>query len=302
MIRAAAALLALAGACVVLTACDPGGAEAPVAPATEASSPEGRAALERIVAAERSCVYSGYIRTIHGEPGEGRATRMRVSRSGTGRSVLEWEAGASGGRCFEYASRFAWLDDPELLLANYRVSLAADAGPAVAWRETRRVSVTPRRDGRPSLELLVDAETWLVLRSDLRDFEGRIWLTTLFETLDYAADEPTPGGAERVTAPAAAAGRPLPLAVIRPLPGFVRVASEERPDGSVREDWSDGLAAFSLVQRAQPAASGAGELVRRTSAGRASVSGVFDGVLVTVTGNLPASDLEAVVGSLAAAE
>ena len=81
--------------------------------------------------------------------------------------------------------RHEWVRRPDLLLSNYRVTLDDQPSPPVAWRETRRVRFEGRRPGRPSLELLVDAETWLVLAETGRAFDGREWLRARFETITY---------------------------------------------------------------------------------------------------------------------
>ena len=277
--------------------------------ATPPAQPDaGAAALRAVVVAEKSLVYTGYKRTIHGEEGVGRATRMKVSRSAAGRTLLEWgDEGGQPARRWAYRSRFAWLDDPELLLRNYTVEVDPADGPAVAWRDTRHLTVRARRPGRPSLDLLVDKETSLVLREQIRDFDGKLWLTNVFDTIEYRApDEPAAGvpSAEPLADSAAAdKPEPLPLRVTAAPDGFVRTGGGRSQCGGMREDWTDGLAAFSVIERrAEPAAGGAreGELQRRACSGRACVSGLLSGVEVTISGNLPAAELESVARGLAA--
>jgi len=267
----------------------------------------GAEALRAVVAAEKSLVYTGYKRTIHGEEGVGRATRMKVSRSAAGRTLLEWgDEGGQPARRWAYKSRFAWLDDPALLLRNYTVEVDPADGPAVAWRDTRHLKIRSRRPGRPSLDLLVDKETSLVLREEMRDFDGKLWLTNVFDTIDYRAPDETAAG-EPPAEPLAESGSAdrsaaMPLRVTAPPDGFVRTGGVRSECGGVREDWTDGLAAFSVIERtAEPAAAGVteGELQRRACSGRATVSGRFSGVDVTIAGNLPAAELETVVRGLA---
>src|SRR6185436_13065191 len=142
-------------------------------------------------------------------------------------------------------------------------------GPAIAWRETRRIRIAPARPGRPSADLLVDKETSLVLRSEMRDFEGRVWLTTVFDSIEYGdPGELRPAAVtEPLRAPEArTATTALPLPAGEPLAGFVRVSSLPTPAGGLREDWSDGLAAYSIIERVvEPGepASKPGELQRR---------------------------------------
>jgi hypothetical protein len=264
--------------------------------------------LRRAVEAERTCVYSGYKRTIHGEEGEGRATRMKVSRTSSGRTLLEWDGCGGPARRWVYSNRAAWMEDTDLLLRNYTATLDAADGPAIAWRDTRRLTLRSARPDRPSLELLVDKETWVVLREQIRDLEGRLWLTNVFDTIDYrslpaSGDESAaePLGDERTTDARLPA---MPLSVTWTPEGFQRAGRTRAQRGGTREDWTDGLAAFSVILLAGQAGSESGrdgELQRRTCSGRASVSGLFGGVEVTVVGNLPVSDLESVVRSLAPA-
>ncbi|MGH9648585.1 MAG: hypothetical protein ACRD4E_17405, partial [Bryobacteraceae bacterium] len=283
-----------------------------LAACSDATAPSGTSAadgadlLRRAVEAEKSLVYTGEKRTICGEEGEGRATRMKVSRTAAGKTYLEWNQGGGGARRFVYESRAGWRDDPDLLLRNYSVTLDPADGPAVAWRETRHLLVRGRRPGRPSLDLYVDKDTSLVLREEMRDFEGKLWLTKVFDSVDFRApDEPSAAAqAEPISDPLAARiGTALvPLAVSSAPAGFVRAAddSSRRADGVLREDWTDGLAAFSVIERRKPAAERApeGELRRRRCSGRASVSGVLCGIDVTVVGNLPVTDLESVARGL----
>jgi hypothetical protein len=300
----AGALARIATVCALLVgvaACD-GDAKQP------APADSGADALRAVVAAEKSLVYTGYKRTIHGEEGVGRATRMKVSRSASGRTLLEWgDEGGQPTRRWAYRSRFAWLDDPGLLLRNYSVEVDPADGPAVAWRDTRHLTIRARRPGRPSLDLLVDKETSLVLREQVRDFDGKLWLTNVFDTIDYRA--PDEAAADDASAePLAEAGAAdgsaqMPLRVTAPPDGFVRIGGVRSECGGLREDWTDGVAAFSVIERtAGPAAAGVteGELQRRACSGRAVVSGRFSGVDVTIAGNLPAAELETVARGLAA--
>lgn len=268
------------------------------------ASAEDARVLDRIADAERTLAYVGWKRTLFGPEGEGRATRMRVARAASGPRVFEWAPeGTPRGR-WAFAEERGWLADPRLLLRNYRLTLDDSPGPSVAWRETRRVRLEARAPGRPSLDLLVDAQTWLVLREEIRGFDGAPWLTHVFDAIEYRAPEPAevPDDAEPLAeAPCGPSGR-APLAVTAPPAGFVRAAASRLPDGGFREDWTDGLAAFCILQKDVPeAGQGAeGRLERRSLGGRASVSGVLSRVAITVSGNVAAGELEAVVRGLAA--
>jgi hypothetical protein len=278
----------------------------PACPASPPAAPgDGAAVLARVIAAERSIPFSGYKRTIHGVEGEGRATRMKVSRDATGRTWLEWDPEGGETKRWRYAERRGWAASPDLLLRNYTVTLDPAPGPAVAWRDTAHLTIGPRTAGRPTLDLLVDASTWVVLREQFRDCDGKVWFTNVFDSIEYGAPEPQSAAAEPLPdATPARSKTPLPLAVNAPPAGFVSVGRSDVEGGGVREDWSDGLAAFSVVERpagSPGAGAPAGRIARRACSGRASVNGVFGGVEVSVYGTLPVAELEAVVRSLSPA-
>jgi hypothetical protein len=295
-VRVVLALLAIA-----TTSCSE---STPAAPPTS----DGAEALHRVVRAEGTLVYTGYKRAIHGMEGEARATRMKVSRGPDGRTLVEWSPGEGPGRCWEYRHRDEWLKDPDLLLRNYAVAVDPADGPPVAWRDTRRLTIRGLRPGRPSVELLVDKETWLVLSEEIRDAAGRTWLTKVFDTIEYRVPDPPSAQAGEPIAAAQGETSSAALALEATFvpPGFV-LTGRDRAGAAVREYWSDGLAAFSIVERPVDAESAGtpegpareGELQRRSCTGRAAVSGVFGGIEVRVAGNLPTEDLEAVARGLA---
>jgi negative regulator of sigma E activity len=266
----------------------------------------GSELLDPILEAERSLAYSGYKTAVHGEQGAGRRTRMQVSRLEDGRMVLEWEQGGETGRRWVVRARHRWIDDPALLLANYDVEVVpGEADRDVAWRAVQQLELRPRHPGRPSMTLLVDAETRLVLAERLRDHDGVERFAWQFDTIDY---EPVPldgDEAEIVAAPEHDEADPCECdwAVLAPaeLPaGFERVGCRKDADGALVEYFSDGLAAFAFRQRPAEDLGGPhdGELERRSCSGRSSVSGVIEGIEVLLLGNLPVDDLEAVAASL----
>lgn len=293
--------------------------EPPVAPSVppDAQDDAGREALLRIVEAETKVAFQGIRTLTQGPRGASRETRLRLVADGAGHTLLEWPGGDEAKpRRWTVEHRFEWVRRPELLLRNYKVRVDPAASPPVAWRETRRVEITGRRAGRPSLDLLVDAETWIVLAESLRDAEGSEWRSARFESIEYGkAAEEAPG--ERAEAlPVAATREPRPadwspLTVATSAEGFELVACGTASCGTPskdgdqaaptwREDWSDGLAGFSVLQR--PAAASettpAGEVRRRRWLGGASLATRRDGVEVTVYGTLLADDLLAVLRGL----
>ncbi len=284
--------------------------DADIAAAAAAAEAEARRIIDAITLAERTRVYSGYKSALHGEDGRGRRTRMRVQRRADGRMVLEWDAGGTTTRRWVVRSRHRWIDDPSLLLENYDVVLPGDEVEDVAWRAVERVELRPRHPGRPSLTLLVDTETRLVLAEQLRDHDGVQRFAWRFDTIDFDPEPEAFADAEVVAAPScietdsptadgAAPAQPA-LSLGAPPAGFTRVARQRAQDGTLTEYWSDGLAAF--VFRQTPAAdltgSDEGDFETRACSGRASVSGTVEGVAVELLGNLPTSELEAVAASL----
>jgi hypothetical protein len=306
-----------------LTGCGRGARDGdPADPATAAASrpaapadPASRETLDRIVRAESTIAYSGWRTVSQGPRGESRETRLRVVRSAAGPTLLEWHGDdrrPEGPRRWTVDCRFPWIGRPELLLRNYRVVLEAAPGEPVAWRETRRVRFEPRLAepaGRATLHLLVDAETWLVLAESTRGADGREWRSARFESIEYgaASHDSTdaasgPGPSEPLEPPSPDRRVPdgfQPRAVVGLPEGFERVEAARSPCGAWREDFSDGLAGFSVLQApADPDAPPVGEVRRRTWLGGAALTARVGELTVTVTGSLSADDLLHVLRNL----
>ncbi len=359
-----AAGLAL-GVALVVSACGPrdagpagpgkpgGAVVAPGGRQTEAAPPGGagvvaessREILGNIVHAEATVEYAGWRTIVSGVRGESRETRVFVARYATGQTLLRWEGtGAAGtaaasdggapapsGRRWTFRSRFPWVRHSDLLLASYSVSLDTAPSDPVAWRPTRRVLVRPLRplDHRPSLDLLVDAETWLVLAETYLDAEGREVRSHAFESITFGTpSEPMPSEpaeplpcADGEGCDGPAAQRPTtwdPLEAIWLPAGFRKVGAERLAAGSWLESWSDGLAAVTVEQFPAPAPGAAGHdptvalpppvldtpespEVRRTRWGDgASLATRVGGVCVFVSGNVADEDLVAVLRGLRA--
>lgn len=274
-------------------------------PATAVAEPAGEHLLSAVTAAERALVYSGYKTAVHGEDGQGRRTRMRVSRLADGRMVLAWERDGASGKRWIVRARHRWIEDPSLLLRNYEVAIAEEPENDVAWRAVQRVELRPRRGGRPSMTLLVDAETHLVLAERLRDHDGVQRFAWQFDAIDYVSEDAAVDEAEVVAAPERDEVRPgdadAPLLVLgSPPSGFERIASRRSEDGGVVEYWSDGLAAFAFRQTPSRTLAGPddGALTVRSCSGRSSVTGTVEGVEIRLLGSLPAEELEAAAASL----
>ena len=153
--------------------------------------------------------------------------------------------------------------------------------------------------------LVVDAERWLVLAEQIRDFEGTQRFEWHFDTIEFDPDESPdewPEGSGHAVQGAGAVAEPAPGA-IRPgeLPeGFAHLERRVWGEDGVEDVYSDGLAAIVIRQRAAPLAAAVedGELSCRSCSGRSEVSGTFSGVEVSILGNVPVDELEALASSL----
>jgi len=309
--------------------------EADPAPDSVADSP-----LVRIAKAERETVFSGW-KTATSGPEGGRQTRMKVARLADGRTYMAWEQEGRQTMRWVYRSRHRWIDDPSLLAANYEVVDVSDDEAPIAWRPVRRLEVRSRHAVRPSMTLIVDRDTWLVLGEEIRDFKGVRQFAWHFDTIEFDPDE-VPGEwpaaksvvvnedgqtngsvgsgdpvASRASGSSSAPGSETAADVgsdsMTPsasralhadaLPdGFVLVDRKSAHDGGVAAYYSDGLAAFVIRQRSVPIgaepAGREGELSRQACSGRSEVSAVFKGIEVSILGNLPLPELEAIAASL----
>lgn len=313
-----AVLALLLGASLGASACVPGDESArPVAPPTQpvpgsrpdtVHDPESRDLLDRIVRAERSVAYHGVRTTVYGPEGGSRATRLRIVHTAEGRTFMEWTPARGDAtpdrpsRSWSTESRFAWADHPALLLRNYRVVLLPDDPPPVAWRPSRLVRITGRSPGRPSLDLVVDAETWVVLADTWRTPDGASWLRGRFDAIEFGLPPEVPPERPSESIVAGDSVPPADSTVLQvglPLAGFERVRARTTPCGQWAEEFSDGLAAFSVRQSlAGPSDPVAGEIRRKRWLGGGALSARIGVTAVVVDGALPDDDLQRVLGAL----
>lgn len=299
------------GACAaaaVLVAAALGACRDPVA---SGPSSGGAGVLDHIVKAESGLAYHGYRIVAQGPIETSRQTRLHVVRTATGRMWIEWarEGDAPARRWQQTGSRFPWVERPDLVLRNYDVVLDDAPAPPVAWRESRRVRIVPRHPGRPSLEILVDAERWLVLADVRRDAAGAEVRSGRFETLTWGAPESgvpeDGGGADFGLRPADGPDGWTPWTVTRVPHGFERIRGEVCGAGWWYEHWSDGLATLTVSQSQvsgdAPEQSPAGsetEVTSRRLSGALALESVRGGVRVTVVGDVPEPELRDVLASL----
>lgn len=297
-----------------------------------APTPAERACIERLAQAEGTVESTGWKTVVQGPPGSSRETRLRVTRWADGRTRLAWEGSGDGASLrWDSRGRAPWAQRVDLVLRNYRVVEDERPGPTVAWRATRRVRFLPRRADRPSLELLADAETGLVLAETHRSASGEEFFASRYESIEFgpppetatadgdgaahaaAAAEVVPRGRE----PGRAESAPWTPLRVATLPGGfvpvgdapgapgVRGAGVPGGDDVRREDFTDGVAVLSVVQR--PARTSGpppdapppgGDCRRRAWRGGGSLEGVVLGVEVRISGTLPPPVLQTVLAGL----
>lgn len=184
------------------------------------------------------------------------------------------------------------------LSGHYAVEL--EGSDRIAGREGLRLRISPRDPYRYGMNLVLDAETALPLRSETTDGAGRV-----LERVQFVELEVDPGiDAREVldTGPGASieAGHPEPLAEGTPpfrwnvswLPGgFAERTRDARSDAEGRRVetrmYSDGLAAFSVFVEGAGAVSGAAGLASQ-GATVAYVMPRGPQGAVTVVGDIPA--------------
>ena len=150
---------------------------------SSASSPSAVDLLKRMVAAEKSTEYEG-MRDLVRFLGTGeRRSFFFVQHHANGPTLVE-SAGRQGGPSRQWVERFGrlyWLADKQLLLQNYVV--AENGRRMVSGRDGRVLEITSRHEGRPSIEIVVDAGCGLLLATEFRDYRGQVSHRSEFRTL-----------------------------------------------------------------------------------------------------------------------
>ncbi len=274
--------------------------------ALPAPDPSAAELIGKIRDAETKLAFAGWKTAHHGPRESSRTSRVHVQHAPGGLTLLTWEGDGERHQRWNFRQRHRWIEDPDLLLSNYTVERAPEPGPQIAWRDTITIRVRGRAPHRPSLDIDVDAETWLPLAETQRNHVGEVSFAWAYESVEFDPEPPAnaPAPPETIETPDDQdwGGCSFDALVASNVPaGFRRVACRLLDCGSQREFWSDGLAAFSVRQR--PAKDddtlAVGALERRTGTGRAHVRGHVGGMIVEVAGSLRVEDLEDVVRGLA---
>jgi hypothetical protein len=263
--------------------------------------------LEGMFEAERLYAYEG-LKEVVSPVGESLVSKWYVVTRRPGGPLKMAPMGEPEGRGRTrriWGSLLHWFKDTRLLLENYEIREAGRA--QLAGREGFVLEIVPRHPKRPSLRLVADEETGLLLSLERRNYLGELVFSSRFVTLLLTRVEregERRRGPRRWTGPRAPAARPRPFEplVARRLPaGFVEKRAW-RFGGLHRTLYSDGLVWIELSQwRARPDAEE--QVVRRTQAGdRTTLKMTYRGIGLKLVGSLDPDELLEVLRYVAPAE
>lgn len=222
-----------------------------------------------------------------------------------------------------YSMRSTWpINEIDLLQQNYRI--AVSPGEPYLGRSTLSIAVTPKYRGRPSVRVLVDRETKLLLRmrKDLPAVgakEINQFTEITFQAGDVAAFDsawaatPAKAGAKRRDVSysdlaSLLAAREEPVLVPQKLPAGFRLRSVR---SYIRHDrphlhfiYSDGLAFVSLFESYASPRNKSGDQRSSRKRGRASpfsiVRGRMEGIGYSLVSEIQKAELEEMASSLIA--
>jgi len=236
-------------------------------------------------------------------------THFRSDGDAPGPTIME-RAGRDGPRRWvDWRSRHDyWLGDAERLLTNYRV--VRNGSAEVAGRTGTRYEVSSRLadEKRPSVTLVVDDETGLLLSFRQTNWEGKRSLFSEFTTLVLDPEEmpERPVRAPRPSKEGGTAADPADPAFPILAPQFLPAGFEARGEGRLSRrggtNWktiySDGLSWFEIRQRKAKEGAEEGVLERSVRGSHVWMRMTHDGVSVSLYGSLDPSELELVLRSL----
>ncbi len=302
---------------------------------TAAAAEDAQALLARMVEAARTLNYDGTfayrkgevmesMRIIHRVESDGRERERLVSLNGTPREVIRDDSEVrcilpdDGAVVVAKSRTSSALPQPAQALARaggsryYRLSVASAA--RVAGRETRSVTIEPVDRYRYGYTLWLDAETSLLLRSQVQGPDGAVLeeivytSITLPESIPDALLEPESTSRAFTVKDLRAAQAPevpTPAWTVDDLPpGFMITDRDAAPGLSgvpgpmAHLVVSDGIASASVF--VEPLAGGVEPLEGASSMGPVSAFGrVRDGHQITVVGELPPTTVEWIAGAVA---
>ena len=294
------------------------GASLAAIPAAAIADPQ--AWLARLSEATVTVSYHGEVTHRHGDrvqsyeiarrAGPGRYSERILTLTGSPREVVRDGMTVTcvlpaGGRVPQNPFPLDGWSEPAALAANYELDELGD--DRVAGRACRVLDVRARDGFRYGYRLLIDDDTWLLLRSDTLDEQGRVVEQVAFTRVE------TPAALDARVLRATLDGEPvrwrvgddppvqrtdLPWRVTALPRGFVAARVRERERGTTQQVFTDGLARVSvfvapLGPDARPALAGASRM------GAVSAFGiVIDGRQVTAVGEVPPATVQLIAESV----
>lgn len=272
--------------------------------------------LERVAAAEKAYSFEG-VREVSSQCRGHSRTKWYFDTHHPGRATVSVSTGTPTGRQRRHRGflpRLFWLKDRDVLLRNYRVAIVGRE--EVAERAGVVLEIRAVTSGRPSVRMIADEETGLLLGMERRDYRGEViyrskFTTLLIDTAEEQDEADDRGGHRRWSPPWGgkrghrdSSGADFMPLVARYLPeGFQRKMKPWSRTGSRRfELFSDGLCWLSMSQRAAPEGAEERVVEQRQWGDRVVLEMVHRGVKVKVTGGLDPEELLEMIRSLAPAE
>ena len=275
------------------------------------SAPSAVARLQKMLEAEKTVSYEGMRDLVWFRESGERRSFFFVQHYEGGPSLVE-SVGRPGGRNRQWVERYGrlyWLADMKLLLENYLVTETGHR--TVSDRDGIMLEIASRHAGRPSIEIVIDNETSVLLAADFRSYQGATTFRSEFRTLLIDPDLPprseSQGRRNRssdVEKWKANRKKDVPFAVLEPqfLPvGFVKKScwkSRRRP--RLNTMYSDGLSWIQISLASADSGSPEKVVEQSRCGSRTTLKMVLNGVSIRLVGRLDPSVLLKVLGSLAA--
>jgi MucB/RseB N-terminal domain len=276
----------------------------------EVADPPPGPAVERLsgmLEAERTLSYEA-MKELHWISPRGDRWKFQfVQKYANGPSFVEG-VGEPAGRSRRWMERFGrlyWLGDQKLLLENYRVREIGRG--SLVGRETVVLEIESKHAGRPSIELVLDAETNLLLGADFRNYEGKSTFCARCTSILFDPElPPLPATKGLDVRKREGPGKPAPPAL-----SFIPLEPKYLPEGFVKKSscrtrfsrgqktiYTDGLSWIEVSVSKAPA--GSPEcVVRQFSRGNGTtMTMVVSGVAVRLVGRLSSDELLKVLRSL----
>ncbi len=268
--------------------------------------------LERMLEAEKTVSYEGMRDVVWNRESGERRSFFFIQHYAGGPTLVE-STGRPGrrGRGRPWVLRngmLYWLADKDLFLENHFITEMGRR--TVSDREGIVFEISSRHAGRPSIEIVLDTETSILLAINSRDYLGRTRFRAEFRTLLIEPELPerSPSqGRQRLASDVEKwkqSSRDVPFAVLEPqfLPdGFVRKSCwKSRRSARINTMYSDGLGWIQISLSAADPESPEKVVEQSRCGSRTTMKMVLNGVSVRLVGHLDPEILLKVLGSLTA--